>query len=821
MLENPLSKFATYNYRWSLGVLSENQVTNPALYRNGPALKIIQSGGFPDKRVTTAIEDATGTNVEFFIENVQSKYAVTHNPGTGHTNAYSLTFEVKEPQSVGLFFQSLSIAVEQQYGIGTSYLNVPFLLTCDFVGFDDSNNAISMPSHNFAFKFINVTFSVDSGGATYQCSAYPWNHQALIDQAQSVPHDLTVTGATVDEVLGFGERSVETVLNKAIIDREKREPGFVGHRYKIDLPKDISVSSRGSFSGPPGVVSGGLSDEQLRQQALANEQAALFETNEAYAQAVENKNNKITALENSIMGPSDFQNIQNQINQINAKPISVNSTKAQAVINTSANLIGQSLILTNFDDYGNIPFQSFDETNIRERPDGTKVVTRGTMAIDPNKREFMFSAQTKIEKIIEQVILSSEWGKDLLVAAKNGAGPHTDKVSWFKIHTECHIRDKSMIAKTGLPAMTYVYKVTPYDIHISRLTGSHASSNYSRVAKEAVKHYYYTYTGLNSEVIDFQFNIDNAFYKEISAIGTQGAKEVQQFGGTETQIDDYHTAAYGHLMSNPTASGPTVLGTSREGVGVSNAGGIGSEDPKKRVADHFNKLVLNSDHDNVTVDLNIWGDPFYLSDTDFGNNFPNNRAIGVQSDGRIDFTRGEVYVLIAFRSGLDYVGNMSRLDPVNLFTGVYRVIEFTNNFNNGMFTQTLHLARMSNQSLEDVNYVSQLTQATVTNNSNLVAALQNQVTGSIQDTALILQQTQDKLNELETAFLTNGVIDINEVFSGNQVFELAQDVLGAFQQINVITNNLNTQLGGIVSQLTNIAKPASQIFSKLTGFKGL
>lgn len=138
-----------------------------------------------------------------------------------------------------------------------------------------------------------------------------------------------------------------------------------------------------------------------------------------------------------------------------------------------------------------------------------------------------------------------------------------------------------------------------------------------------------------------------------------------------------------------------------------------------------------------------------------------------------------------------------------------------------MFTQTLHLARMGNQSLEDVNYVSQLTQATVTNNSNLVAALQNQVTGSIQDTALILQQTQDKLNELETAFLTNGVIDINEVFSGNQVFELAQDVLGAFQQINVITNNLNTQLGGIVSQLTNIAKPASQIFSKLTGFKGL
>jgi len=828
MLENPLSQFGTYNYRWSLGVLSANQVTNPALYSNGPALKIIQSGGFPDKTVTTAIEDATGTNVEFFIENVQSKYAVTHNPGTGHSNAYSLTFEVKEPHSVGLFFQSLSVAVEDLYGAGTSYLNVPFMLSCQFVGFDDSNNPISMPAHHFAFKFINVTFSVDSAGATYQRSAFPWNHQALIDQAQKVPTDLTVTGATVDEVLGFGERSVETILNKSIIEREGREPGFVGHRYRIELPKDVSVSGGGSrnFINP-----GSNLDDRLRQEALANAQAAVFETNDLYAQAVQTKNAKITALENSIMGPSDFASVSTQISQLNAKPINVQSVKAEAVINTNANLIGQSLILTDFDDYGNIPFQSFDETNIRERPDGTKVVTRGTMAIDPNKREFMFGAQTKIEKIIEQVILSSQWGKDLLIGAKQGSGPHTDKVAWFKIHTEVHIRDTSMIAKTGLPAMTYVYKVTPYDIHISRLTGTHASSNYSNVAKEAVKHYYYTYTGLNSEVIDFQFNIDNAFYKEISAIGTQGAREVQQFGGSETQIDEYHAAAFGHQMSNPTASGENVLGASREGFGTSNSGGMGTESSKKRVADHFNKMVLNSDHDNVTVDLNIWGDPFYLSDTDFGNNFPTGQSIGVQSDGRIDFTRGEVYVLIAFRSGLDYVGNLSRLDPVNLFTGVYRVIEFTNNFNNGMFTQTLHLARMGNQSLEDINFVSQLTQASVTNNSNLVNVLQNQVTGTIQDTALALQQTQDQINALQTAFQTNGVNNIQELFQGNAVVDLAQNVFGALQQINVITNNLNNQLGSIIGQFGAVGndlgqqfgavgKSAGQLFSKITGFKG-
>ena len=108
-LENTLNNFATYNYNWVFGVLSPRQVPYPESYENGPAVPIIKSGGFPDKPVTTLIEDATNTNVEFFIDNVITDYLVAPNPGTSFSNAIQLEFTVTEPQSVGLFFQTFLV----------------------------------------------------------------------------------------------------------------------------------------------------------------------------------------------------------------------------------------------------------------------------------------------------------------------------------------------------------------------------------------------------------------------------------------------------------------------------------------------------------------------------------------------------------------------------------------------------------------------------------------------------------------------------------------------------------------------------------------
>ena len=155
-LENPLNSFATYNYNFEFGVLNARQANGEQSYENGAAVTIIKSGGFSDKSVTTAIEDDTGTNVEFFIDNVNASYLPTANPGTSFSNAIQIDFQVIEPGSVGLFFQSLSIATEQALGVGVSYLNAPFLFKCTFKGFDDNNNTKILPSHNLVLSLINV-----------------------------------------------------------------------------------------------------------------------------------------------------------------------------------------------------------------------------------------------------------------------------------------------------------------------------------------------------------------------------------------------------------------------------------------------------------------------------------------------------------------------------------------------------------------------------------------------------------------------------------------------------------------------------------------
>ena len=64
VINNPLHKYTSYNYRWKFGLLSPGSIDNPEGYReNGPDVTIIQSGGTPDKSVTTFSEDALGVNV--------------------------------------------------------------------------------------------------------------------------------------------------------------------------------------------------------------------------------------------------------------------------------------------------------------------------------------------------------------------------------------------------------------------------------------------------------------------------------------------------------------------------------------------------------------------------------------------------------------------------------------------------------------------------------------------------------------------------------------------------------------------------------------
>lgn len=803
-LQNPLNSFATYNYNFEFGVLNARQANGDQSFINGAAVTIIKSGGFANKSVTTAIEDDTGTNVEFFIDNVNATYLPTANPGTSFSNAIQIDFQVIEPGSVGLFFQSLSIATEQALGVGVSYLNAPFLFKCTFKGFDDNNNQQVLPSHNLVLSLINVTFEVTAAGAIYQVSAIPWNHKAFFDQICRIPNDAAIKGASVGEVLSWGEFSLEAHLNKIEKEKAEQDTNYIPHEFRIDFPKDISLGSQSGSSNNLNLEAN-LRDEAARQRELATgrRQNAVSDAN-----LIRQANQpRITALEQTLSGFADpFEKLQAErdLAQINSKIPNPRSIKANAVINENENELGQALITDEEFAYGNIPFKALVDGQIKENPDGTKVITRGKMTFDPDNREFQFGVGEKIEKIVESVLLGSAWGKAKAdeLAVIDGFGDQGE-ITWFKVHCRSEIIDSSMMAKTGNPAMRYTYIVTPQTIHSSRITGL-APQTYTPQIRKAVKHYNYVYTGLNTDIIDFTFNINNAFYKEMTRLGSQGGQDTMQFSGNRAVIEPtsqsvssvgpgFQITGSGDF-SNPSGNVATGSGT------TAPSGGSGDDSGKRRIAEHFNKLILNSDQDNVMLDLRIWGDPFYFTEADFGNNHPRSTAIGVTDKGHLDITRGEVFVLISFRTSVDFVGNLTALDPANAFSGVYKIVTFRNEFANGTFTQTLSLMKMPGQTLEDQNLSNSLVLSNLYSNPNLVLGnINRKIASQSIETQALLQKAEYGINTLFTGFSNNQIDKIPELFSGTAINDIAQNIFSAFNQINLIANTLNRTVGALSS----------------------
>lgn len=783
MLENPLHKYASYNYRWKFGLIGPANIHNPSVYRsNGPDLTIIQSGGFPDKSLKTYSEEALGVNVEYFIDDFNSNYLVVPNPGTSFSNAITLDFKVYEPLSVGLFFQTLRLASDQLYGSQRGYLNIPFCLQLDFVGYDDNGNSYVEPAHTLAIKLINVTFNVDQSGSVYHVSAIPWNHQAYMDQIQAMRTDTVLSGDTVYSMLaGDQERSLVSELNRQ--EQVKVEQGIVQtpNKYTIEFPTDPGIW----FSG---IVAPRLNSNQIVDPN--SEIPAVYSTSE---DAQDDRDRQRQALRETVDTPAGPQQV--------SVGVRVQQEQARLASGGNVNYIGQSAIVTDFSQYGNNPFgvESFIFDEGDDQTQGDEVYRRGTLSIDANNREFTFRTGTKIEKMISQIILSSDWGLDLI-----NQQPDNGMVTWFKIHSEVNILDVNEVKNSGECAYEFVYKVSPYKVSASVISPTWQDQDYTPQVQNAVKSYYYTYTGLNSDIINFEFTIDNSFYKELANNTTQARQDSMHGSGsgitTTGPVDTFVPNAGSNDGRSSTDGGSTSRVVAASNDNPANAASTSRRD----VANTFQRAILNSDTDNIVLDLKIWGDPYYFMDSDVGNFIaPSGGNPNVTNDNRIDPSRNEVYVLIHFKTGVDYNGNLIQIDPVNSFSGVYRVITFQNNFTNGMFTQVLNLARMPNQSISSVESSNSVVEANISGNLPLVLGnLVSEAAARSTEFQTLLRQAQEFEN-LATAFRAQGIDNFANILSGTQINELFQNLQGAFSQVARIQSTLNNTLGLLQGGLGN------------------
>jgi hypothetical protein len=338
------------------------------------------------------------------------------------------------------------------------------------------------------------------------------------------------------------------------------------------------------------------------------------------------------------------------------------------------------------------------EINVYDAATGT--FKRSKSVIDPEKTEFKFAQGSDIVNVINQVILMSEYGRKTLDTVDE-----TGMVKWWRI--EPRVVQASEPNSTGSFPKTIYYRIIPYYVHVSKLSAPGTSlKGKTDLKRQALKEYNYIYTGKNLDVLDFDLQFKNSFYTQLSAdrgiegsdtkLGAQSSTAVGTAPKTTTfKVDD--------VDQSKNAFPNVVLNT---GIKTRSAhrGGGALEDFKSRAARQFHDAITSAT-DQIELDLTILGDPYYLSDSGFGNySAQQTQYRNMNSDGAMDYQSGEVDIIINFRVPVDNAGpnGLYQFPPeevgiLQAFSGLFQVLTLENNFSKGKFTQTLNLVRRRNQ----------------------------------------------------------------------------------------------------------------------------
>ena len=691
---NSLSKFASYNNIFTFGAVSKTAFNTPMFtYRTrGPDVTILRSGGTAGDQVRTPLEKSAGITGEYFIDDIDVVCLVAPNSRTQSTNATTITFNVIEPYSMGLFLQALHIAAAQA-GY-TNYLEAVYLLQIEFIGYDDNGRSFkdSRSTRMFPLKLSNVEFDVTEQGSNYFIEAIPYHETALSDEVQMAPVTTDIQGATIVELLQTGPQSLATILNTR--EQEQKQAGnkAVADEYVIMFPKDMS-SAAGS---PLGAATQATSGATTASAAEAGTEGAAGD---------EERNQELFDQLTGVEGgevPADFDAEISKVLGIVVRRSQIGeSIREAAEKEENINNIGKSKIVKSFLDQGTQYFGR--PAFVEDKENAPGVFQRGNIQISDEGRRINFSQGTKIQTMIEEVILLSEYARNFVTEQPDANGMKT----WFRIESDVFlVPGNDNVAQTGEGAKVYVYKVIPFKTQVGRFTSpTSAPPGYTNLRRQAIKQYDYIYTGENDDILDFNININAAFFTALNGdFGQLGASQITL--GANGLVINPESPIHGASAGNNTNSSSSGIGSTRS-TPTTNTGEAGSgpqNHPENAIARTFNDAIVNSETDLVGIDFEIWGDPYYIVDSGMGNyNASPTGSFNINSDGSMDYQNGEVDIIINFRTPVDIrdPGYMKfpagGTKAVGAFSGLYQVIEVTNSWKENVFTQKLKTIRRRNQ----------------------------------------------------------------------------------------------------------------------------
>lgn len=655
--ENILDQFATYSPLWTFAAITPDQYNNPYLYRDNRASLdniIFSSAGRYDSQRTQTVVGAP----EYFVNNFEMKMTTAATEKTGVTNNISMTFDVYEPYSMGYFVQSVqTAALNAGY---PNYIGTPFVLILDFVGHKDNGQMFSaskLLTKYFVIQFKKVTFSTNEGGTNYKVEAAPYNHTGFTNVAQQITKDIKIRGENIKEMLVSGNMSLCKVLNEAQKELVPKKQ-LTADEYVIVFPKNWSDKV-----GLPG--EGEIPDEAVQATVDPDEPAS-----------------------SPLVGRQGQQTLTFGLGEIGSASLGFGPSSG-----------------------GNLAF-GFEGDVVDE---ATGLITRNSLKIDPKQREFQFPQGSTVQNVITQIILSSDYAKNALDPSKlDDAG----RIKWFRIDVQIKIGEFDV--KRAARQRTYIFRVMPFYVHSSvfRAPGTNPPG-YKTLNRLVAKEYNYIYTGKNNNVIKFDIQINQLFQSGINPTpleNTESEANPSQ-AGTAEDAGQQDVSSNESDPRNQATQGDAPAHKSMEVTKVTTKGGYGAVTVPQKVAQMMmNKILMQgSTGDLMKVNLEVIGDPYWITDSGMGNYIsdfygseegPEKGPYAlIDGDQCLNYQGTDTYIRIIFATpvepllGTTGVGGLYSFPQgkINPYSGIYKVIHCTNSFRDGKFTQVLECTRQPNQ----------------------------------------------------------------------------------------------------------------------------
>ena len=507
-------------------------------------------------------------NVDFYIEDFTLESVIgTQSVGMPH-NAVSLEFTVLEPQGI-TFLNRLNNAViahlagqepqEEQEKINAQAQG--YLMVIRFYGFDASGNPVTAAE-------LGLDPTTDSNAVLEKF--IPFNITNFTYKISSKVTEYKIQGACSGTNIAFstqrGEIPFNVQLTAGTLDQL-----FNGNKVVVESQDEENTEQGNNQTGSTQTIARGLIQALNEQQAkLAGESYDIPDQYEIVFQDADIKNAKLL------------------------KPGNVN--KGRASNNTSTQAAQKYLqSKLNFD----------KESQTYNVLAGTQI----TQLLDLVLRTSSYVTSQ------QDVYIDEKTGKPVSSEDANGQPKSVKTVQWYRIKSQ--VKPLGYDKKRKTLAYKITYFVNKYQINTPR-------SPYFPPAEYRGTHklYNYWFTGQNTEVLDFEIDVNSNYYTVI---------------GNDGRIDE---RPQGKIMSQQSYS--AAPGQSTQG------GERGSTVPAANLSDR-----LYSIGDVASGEITIVGDPDWIQQSEI----VYNKSVGLgpfTRDGSVNFDGSEVLFEIRFNPVQDY-----------------------------------------------------------------------------------------------------------------------------------------------------------------------